>query len=277
MNETPDYVAEAVDFLRDKLHGKGNVYLGFSGGKDSIVTERLLSLSGLPYKTYHSFTGIDAPEVVKFIRENYPACNFVRPKQTFWHLITTHNPPANFSRWCCKKLKKEPSAKIQIPLRVLGQRAEESVKRSKYPRVNHFDKLNQTHHYPILDWKEWQVWEFIEQQGLKYPILYDCGFSRLGCIFVRIIRQSRTTGTRYTVFAGRNILSCSRSIARCGLKKGKSRGGRCFSQPRKSSFLSGTKGMSVGIKRRMKGVNKLVFWSMLFGVFIGALFARIFL
>jgi len=176
------YVQEAVDFLKSELQGKGPILLRFSGGKDSIVSERLLSLSGLPYHTSHSFTGIDAPEVIQFIRKEYPRCVFVRPRQTFWHLITTKNPPANFSRWCCTELKKKPAGKIDMPLRVLGQRAEESTRRGKYPRINTFKKTGQIHHYPILGWKEWQVWEFIEEQGLKYPELYDCGFDRLGCV-----------------------------------------------------------------------------------------------
>lgn len=178
----PAYVEEAVSFLQNSLSGMGTIFVGFSGGKDSIVVEKLMSLSGIPYETYHSFTGIDAPEVISFIRKHYPNCKFIRSKQSFWHYITTHNPPANFSRWCCKKLKKEPSARISLPLRVLGIRSEESNKRSKYPRLNLFKHYNQLHYYPVLEWKEWQIWEFIELYSLPYPDLYDQGFSRLGCI-----------------------------------------------------------------------------------------------
>ena len=54
------------------------------------------------------------------------------------------------------------------------------MNRSKYKRINKV--RNQTHYYPIFHWKEWEVWEFIEKYKLKYPKLYDLGFSRIGCI-----------------------------------------------------------------------------------------------
>jgi phosphoadenosine phosphosulfate reductase len=39
-----------------------------------------------------------------------------------------------------------------------------------------------THIKPIFDFKEYHVWDFIEGNGLKYPSLYDEGFSRIGCV-----------------------------------------------------------------------------------------------
>ena len=180
-------IEKSVAFLRENLHGQGTVYVGMSGGKDSIVTAQLMALSGLPYQLYHSFTGIDPPEVVRFIRRHYPECVFVRPKQSFWQLITTKNPPANFSRWCCTELKKRPGWKIPIYHRVMGIRAEESSARKNYSPVNAFPATKSgcpkhTQVYPLIDWNEADVWGFIEDQKLAYPKLYDEGFSRLGCV-----------------------------------------------------------------------------------------------
>ena len=35
---------------------------------------------------------------------------------------------------------------------------------------------------PIIDWTDDDVWEFIEEYGVRYCELYDKGFDRLGCI-----------------------------------------------------------------------------------------------
>ena len=35
---------------------------------------------------------------------------------------------------------------------------------------------------PIIDWKEEDVWEYLRGRGLEYCMLYDEGFTRIGCI-----------------------------------------------------------------------------------------------
>ena len=173
---------EAIEFLKKNL--KDETFLvRFSGGKDSIVTEHIAKMSNLNYILHSTLTGIDPPEVTRFIRKNYPNCKFARPKQSFWHLITTANPPAGTGRgikWCCTKIKEEPARENPIKKRVLGIRAEESSRRSKNGRINCFK--DETHYHPIFNWKEWQIWEFIDRHKLKYPKLYDDGVHRIGCV-----------------------------------------------------------------------------------------------
>ena len=171
---------EAISFLRSIPEP---VLVRTSGGKDSIVTTYLVKMAGLRHSIQSTLTGIDPPEMVRFIRENYSECSFVRPKLSFWHLLTTHNPPGGTGRgikWCCTKIKERPSAANTIKNRVLGIRAEESTVRAGYERTNHVRE--QAHFYPIFHWKEWQVWEFIERYKLPYPKLYDIGFDRVGCV-----------------------------------------------------------------------------------------------
>lgn len=178
-------IKKSLDFIRENLSGKGTVFVGFSGGKDSIVTANLMKRSSVPYQLYYSATGIDAPEVVRFIKREYPECEFLKPNKTFWYSITTHNPPSKTSRWCCKKLKKEQSDKLNRPHKILGIRAEESIKRAKYKQMEAYyikQKLNHFHYYPILHWKEDDVWNYIDERKLPYPELYDWGLSRIGCV-----------------------------------------------------------------------------------------------
>ena len=182
MDTTDAMELEAIDWLRENLNGK-HVLVCFSGGKDSIVTEALVRMAGLSYSLNSTLTGIDPPEVTRFIRQNYLECSFVRPHQSFWHLLTTANPPGGTGRgikWCCTKIKENPSNVIPIYQRVLGIRAEESPARAKYGMVNTIRQ--NTQYYPIFNWKEWQIWEFIEKHKLPYPKLYDEGFDRIGCV-----------------------------------------------------------------------------------------------
>ena len=159
MNEK---TAEAIGWLRDNLNGK-HVLVCFSGGKDSICIEKLVGLAGISYTLNTTLTGMDPPEVLQFIRREYPDCTYVRPRQSFWHLITTANPPGGTGRgikWCCTKIKENPSLTIPIENRIVGIRAEESWARKKYGRINNIK--GNTHYYPIFHWNEADVWEFIE-------------------------------------------------------------------------------------------------------------------
>lgn len=158
-------------------------FFGFSGGKDSLVTSELLRMAGVKHEAFYSVTGIDAPEVVQFIRHNYPSVTWLRPKMTFWEGIRRYDPPLRMQRWCCNVLKKDPAKKHPLSKNsVMGIRAEESRARAARGQIDFNPKYKKTTYKPIFNWQEWHVWEFIEQNNLKYPSLYDEGFSRIGCI-----------------------------------------------------------------------------------------------
>lgn len=173
---------EAVRFLKDNLAGKGEIFVAFSGGKDSICCAELMRMSGLPYRLFYSFTGIEPPEVVRFIRKHYSECVFLKQKRTFWQYLAVMCPPSNNIRWCCHLFKKEISWSLPHKHRVMGIRTEESWKRADYNRIDPHRKRQDIAYYPIFHWKEFQVWDFIESNQLPYPSLYDEGFDRIGCI-----------------------------------------------------------------------------------------------
>ena len=184
MDSVENMTLEAIDFLHRSIEEKNQpVLVCFSGGKDSIVTEALVKMSGIPYILNSTLTGIDPPQVTRFIHKYYPYCTFNRPRQSFWHLLTTHNPPGGTGKgikWCCTKIKENPSNTIPLKHRILGIRTEESLTRAQYGRINKFK--DQAHYYPIYHWREWQIWEFIEKYNIPYPKLYDQGFNRIGCV-----------------------------------------------------------------------------------------------
>lgn len=150
-----------------------------------MVLEDLARRSGVKYQGFYSATGIDPPEVVKFIKRHYPEIIFKRPKVGFFKSMLTNGIPTIYQRWCCKILKKDPVKKVPLNHRLLGIRAEESINRAKYSRVTAFHKgpnRGKTIYYPILRWLEWTIWDYIEKYNLPYCNLYDEGFNRIGCV-----------------------------------------------------------------------------------------------
>ena len=177
--ELGDYIRESVDFLRMHEPPEG-YFVGFSGGKDSITAEALCRIAGVKYQAFYSCTRIDPPEVMRFIRQQYPDVTWLYPKISMWRGIMKKGPPFRHLRWCCDHLKKMPSKHHPLKHRVMGIRAEESVRRARRPRIDSF--FGQITYKPIFTWPEWAVWEFIEANRLSYPSLYDDGFLRIGCI-----------------------------------------------------------------------------------------------
>jgi len=185
------HIKESISFIRQHEPSEG-YYLGFSGGKDSVVLHNLTEKAGVKFKAYYSATGLDPPELVKFIRRHYPNVIWKRPnwhghKSFFGMLPEKGYPPNKFIRWCCYSLKKQSTLIKHVPLkhRLIGIRAEESIKRAKRPMVDRFG--NQIIYKPIFHWLEGEIWEYIENQNLSYCKLYDEGFSRLGCVICPFI------------------------------------------------------------------------------------------
>lgn len=175
-----EYEREAIDFLKTNEPPEG-YYVGFSGGKDSIVTLKLCQIANVKHTAYYSCTGIDEPSVVEFIKKEYPYVIWLKPKIIFWQALLKYGPPTRKGRWCCSLLKKSTEKTIPLKYRVMGIRAEESPSRGKKPRIEEINKKFIVK--PIFNFKECNVWDFIEKYNLVYPSLYDDENKRIGCVF----------------------------------------------------------------------------------------------
>jgi len=170
---------EAIEFIRFHEPEEG-YFLGFSGGKDSVVLYNIALKSGVKFFPYYSLMP-DPPQLIRFIRKNYPEVTIIKPERNFYQQVETWFPPHRHSRWCCDYIKEGPSKKIPLAHRLIGVRAEESNSRAKRGWINKFTKKRINYH-PLFDWREWEIWDYIEENKLPYCSLYDEGFARLGCM-----------------------------------------------------------------------------------------------
>ena len=164
-------------------------FLAFSGGKDSVVIYDLAQKSGIKFKSFYNWTGIDPPELLKFAKENYPEVEIRYPKKSMWKLINEHCIlPTRKARFCCEDLKERDNNNKSGRM-ITGIRWAESVARHrrKMVEVCTTNKLLVFLH-PIIDWTDKEVWEYIKGNSLPYCKLYDEGFKRLGCLLCPFVR-----------------------------------------------------------------------------------------
>jgi len=177
---TIDKVKMSIDRLKAFEPPEG-YYLAFSGGKDSVVILDLAKRSGVKFDAHYNITGIDPPELVRFIMKEHPEVERHKPKMTIWKLIVKKMmPPTRLSRYCCEYLKECGGAGRLI---VTGVRWGESHRRSKRKMTEVCFRNNRTTYlHPIIEWSFSDVWQYIRENNVKYCSLYDEGFKRLGCI-----------------------------------------------------------------------------------------------
>lgn len=198
-----DKVKIAIDRLQTFEPPEG-YYLAFSGGKDSQCIYHLAKEAGVKFDAHYNLTTVDPPELVYFIRENYPDVIIDRPQKTMWQLIIKNGgPPTRIQRYCCRELKERGG---EGRITVTGVRWAESIRRKNTRGLaelmgknvkdrilfNDNDEMRKMMENcqkkgkfvlnPIIDWTNSDVWEYIKSRELKYCSLYDEGFKRLGCI-----------------------------------------------------------------------------------------------
>ena len=118
-------IQKAADLA--KVYSGKPLYLGFSGGKDSLVVFDLAKRAGVEFEAWFNPSTIDPPENIRYIRTNFPEVRFSKVRKSFWTLIREKRMlPTQLVRYCCREFKEGQGIGRVC---VMGVRRAESVKR----------------------------------------------------------------------------------------------------------------------------------------------------
>ena len=177
-------------------------HLAFSGGKDSQVLYHITKMSGVKFKAHMNLTSVDPPEVLRFIRREYPDVILHTPPMSIYEMAKKKGClPTMRTRWCCAELKEK---KRDNSVQLLGIRKKESSRRNKRNEIeidnyspsttlDQWDEHEEVMHQcnvgkdrllisPIIYWTRQEVWQFLNSKAIPHCSLYDEGWTRIGCI-----------------------------------------------------------------------------------------------
>lgn len=111
----------------------GGYFLAFSGGKDSQCLYHVAKLSGVKFVAHMNLTSVDPPEVIRFVKQQYPDVHFIKPKKSIYqYAVEKQILPTQRVRWCCNEYKEHAGAgKVTL----IGIRHAESSRRAKRNEV----------------------------------------------------------------------------------------------------------------------------------------------
>lgn len=186
-----------------RMDPENGFYLAFSGGKDSQVLYHLaVQGGGVKFKAHMNLTSVDPPEVIRFVKKNYPDVELIKPRMSIYEMAKKKGClPTRLVRWCCEEFK-EMSGAGKVTL--IGIRKSESTNRKKRNEIETgdrkfsgtFDQWSEHQEKmvtcvggkdkilvsPILYWTEKDVWDYLKRMHIPYCELYDKGYKRIGCI-----------------------------------------------------------------------------------------------
>lgn len=108
-------------------------FLAFSGGKDSQCLYHVAKLAGVKFVPHMNLTSVDPPEVIRFVKQQYPDVHFIKPKKSIYqYAVEKQILPTQRVRWCCNEYKEHAGAgKVTL----IGIRHAESSRRAKRNEV----------------------------------------------------------------------------------------------------------------------------------------------
>ena len=193
---------EATTYIQSflKKYKIEDMFVSFSGGKDSTVTSHLVNTALGTNKVLHIFgdTTLEFPytyDYKKRFKENEESkgvriLTAKNREKNFEQLCQVVGPPSRVMRWCCTVFKtgaiqKTIASAFKDKTNVLtfyGIRRSESASRSKYERESESPKISkQTVASPIIDWTDYDIWLYILSTGIDFNQAYRLGYSRVGC------------------------------------------------------------------------------------------------
>lgn len=142
---------QKAERLALKYDADDGFFLAFSGGKDSQALYHVAQMAGVRFKAHMNFTSVDPPQVIRFVRRQYPDVITHAPNKSIFQLAVDRGIlPSMRIRWCCADLKETAGAgKVTL----IGIRRQESVRRAKRHEV---EVSNKQFSGTLEEFDEWQ-------------------------------------------------------------------------------------------------------------------------
>ncbi len=188
---------EAISYVQGfgEKYTLDDMFVSFSGGKDSTVTSDIVTRAFSTNKVKHIFgdTTLEFPLTYEYRARFAKSHTILRAKnyeKNFEEMCEQIGPPSRVMRWCCTVFKTGAITKTLAQvfkdrtnvLTFYGIRKSESASRSKYDRESESPKITkQTVVSPIIEWIDFDVWLYILTTGIDFNEAYRLGYSRVGC------------------------------------------------------------------------------------------------
>jgi len=191
---------QAISFVKEIIeeYPKRKPVVSFSGGKDSTVVSYIVRKAVQSNSVLHIFgnTTMEYPDTLSYIAQfeqsykDIPFCQNLN-NHSFLQMCEILGPPSMLNAWCCSVFKASPIAeavnKVNGKAGIISfdgiRRRESSRRRNRDYTYLNKKIAREFSAYPILDWKEIEVWLFILSKGLEFNTAYEKGFPRVGCMF----------------------------------------------------------------------------------------------
>ncbi|MDR1350777.1 MAG: sulfate adenylyltransferase subunit CysD [Zoogloeaceae bacterium] len=195
--------AEAIHIMREVAGQCGQPVLLFSGGKDSVcmlrVAEKAFRPGRFPFPLLHIDTGHNYPEVIRFrdaraaelgerlivrsvedsMRRGSVVLKHSRESRNKHQSVTLLEAIEEFSFDCCIGGARRDEEKARAKERIMSFRDEFGQWDPKNQRPELWDLYNARVHkgeniraFPISNWTELDVWQYIARENLALPSIY---------------------------------------------------------------------------------------------------------
>ena len=191
-------IDRAVKLLQSVANGyDGEIEVAYSGGKDSDVILQLAKEAGIKYRAIYKNTTIDPPGTIAHVKAM--GVEVMQPEKSFFQWVHKKGWPMRIGRFCCQKLKEYKTPNMEKC--IIGVRKSESRARDeRYKEPTQCMGTKKSPYeaiYPLLDWTDDDVLQFIIDRNIKCaPIYYDEQGTfhverRLGCMCCPLIYHKK--------------------------------------------------------------------------------------
>ena len=195
LEDSLNRVEVAMDLLRAYEPPEG-YYGAFSGGKDSVGIHKIAAMARVKVDWHYCVSPIDPPQIHRFIKDYYPDVQWDYYARGWWKTVDRKQLPLRQSRWCCEIIKEAGGIGRVV---IVGNRRAEGTIRKHQKCFEKHRTLDKFFVRPIIDFSDFDIWQFIRENELPYCSLYDDGakrkgygegyFKRLGCVLCPFSRQ----------------------------------------------------------------------------------------